>query len=173
MPNTPSHPIDGETAVANGRPPDTPENVVARSSSEGHEETAESFSRPKDDLIKELLGAGLSPQEAAERVGCSARTIRRRLNEPGFAMEVAALRAQRARELGGRLTELGFGALDVLHEAMGPEQPMKIRVDAAKSVLRFERDHSGVADIDARIAEIERTMAEVLHVETEEDADEA
>ena len=131
------------------------------------------MSRPKDDLIKELLGAGLSPQETAERVGCSVKTIRRRLNEPGFAMEVAALRAQRARELGGRLTELGFDALDVLREAMGSDQPMKIRVDAAKSALRFERDHTGVADVDARIAEIERTMAEVLHVETEEDADEA
>ena len=133
---------------------------------EGDDGPALSLS-PQDELIVEGLASGMNQRETADFAGVHPKTVQRRWADPTFAVLVAQRRAERAREVGGQLTEAATEAVAVLREAMGAEHPIKVRLVAAQATLRNARDHQA-AENEARIADLERVVARLSPLLTED-----
>ena len=111
-----------------------------------------------DELILSGLAAGLTHAETAELANVSSKTIQRRLSSEAFAAEVARRRGQQVERITGRLSELSIRAVDTLTDALEDSSPT-IRLRAADLTLNWLVKLRREADIERRVAEIERELA--------------
>ena len=65
-----------------------------------------------DELLIELLGEGLTHQRVADTAEISAKTVQRRLRDPGFAAAVSRRRRERVAQISGRLISASDRAVD-------------------------------------------------------------
>lgn len=114
---------------------------------------------PKDERLAVLLASGVTRQKSAQEVGYSLRTVYARLGEPEFARLVDDYRRRMLDQAVGKLTASLGKSIEFLEaQRDDPELPPAIRQRAAIEVLDQAVKVSNHADIDRRMAEIERRL---------------
>jgi hypothetical protein len=115
------------------------------------------FDRKRDEAIAALL-TQRNVEDAARAAGVSVSTLLRWMKEPEF--EVAYREARRAAfgQSVARLQQASSAAVSTLLKVMiDPNTPASTKVRAADSVLGHSAKAIEIEDIDARLAELERT----------------
>lgn len=105
-----------------------------------------------------LLASGASAAEAGRRAGCSERTVRRRLEAPGFRAEVASVRVGLLEAATGRLAASATEAVNALRRLL-QDRNGAVAVAAARTILSGVvalREHSELAQ---RIGMLEEAVA--------------
>jgi hypothetical protein len=97
---------------------------------------------------------GLSINEAAERAGCSPRTVSRRLAEREFARRVSIVRGQLFAVAVGRLCNHAALAADKLVALLDSEQD-HVAYAAAKSILELGTKLREAGELEERLAALE------------------
>ncbi len=103
---------------------------------------------------EELLSRSSRYAAAAALTGGSARTVRRRMTDPGFATAVSVRRAERVSEVTGALVSLSARAIRALEECLDAERPSD-RIRAAQVVLASVHRYREAAEFEARLNELE------------------
>ena len=104
------------------------------------------------------LAAGQSVRDAATSAGVSERTAFRRLADPEFAAQVAALRADMIRTAAGRLAAGMTDAADVLRALLTNDDP-HVRHKAAVKLLEVGTKVVELADLQRRVDDLERRLS--------------
>jgi hypothetical protein len=133
---------------------DTPTN-----SRERHETAA--FSA-KDERLALALARGLTRSDAARECSVGKRTIYTKLTDPKFRELVAEYRGQLLDVAIGLLADASAVAVAMLIKLLEDPKP-EVQLRAACSILDQRISLGKFADIDDRLAEIERRMASVEH----------
>lgn len=107
-----------------------------------------------DDAMLLALATGATINEAAERAGCSARTVSRRLADRQFARQVSTLRGQLFAVAVGRLCNNAALAADKLVSLLGSEQD-HVAYAAAKSILELGTKLREAGELEERLAALE------------------
>lgn len=89
----------------------------------------------RDAIAAAVLAAGSTREAAAKASGLSARTISRRLAEPGFQAVVADLRAQALDRASGILADSATLAARTLRDLLEPTAQDTVRLAAARGIL--------------------------------------
>ena len=116
------------------------------------------FNRKMEDAVTALL-TQRNVEEAARAVGISVGTLMRWQKEPEF--EAAYRQARRVvfRQSVARLQQASGAAVSTLLKLMvDPTTPASTRARAADIVLDHSAKAIEIEDIEARVAELERTM---------------
>jgi DNA-binding transcriptional regulator LsrR (DeoR family) len=118
---------------------------------------------PRDELICALLARGWTQNRIAAEVGCSTRTIRRRLEDPTFAGEVKARRRAAVSATVTVLEHLGVDAAAELRNLLVSDND-HVRLRAIELVLRlgrqYHREDLIEADVLARLEAVEAIAAD-------------
>jgi hypothetical protein len=117
--------------------------------------------------IMEALAAGLSQRQTAEVNKVHPKTVQRKMADPAFAVLVAQRRAARVREITGQLTEVAATAVDVIREAQAPDNPMPVRLAAARLALHSLTTYHASTEVDAQIAELQQVVAQLQAMRAE------
>src|SRR5260370_40593190 len=104
------------------------------------------------DALLMALACGASTEIAARKAGVSERTLYRRLAEPSFQQQLAALRADMVQRSAGMLTAAALEAVKTLVELLNPAQPPAVRAGAAPSVVAMGLKARGAPEPAQRIA---------------------
>lgn len=118
------------------------------------------FGRKQEDAVVALL-THRTTEEAARSIGVATKTLLRWLQLPEFDKAYRQARYDAFRQSIGRLQQATPAAVTTLLRVMvDPDTPPSTKVRAADSIL----DHSAKAieleDIEARVAGLERAMAD-------------
>jgi hypothetical protein len=92
--------------------------------------------RSADDALVVALAGGAGAAQAAAQAEVSARTVRRRLQDPAFRARVDEARAELVRQAVGKLAEAGALAGETLAELV-KDAPPAVRLGAARGILEF------------------------------------
>lgn len=112
----------------------------------------------RDQRIVAATASGLRQADVAATAGCSARTVRRRLADPGVAAAVVTEREARSRVLVDLLREQSAGAVNRLTRIIR-EGADRDAVAAARVVLGEGRAHREQAEVVARLDDLEAVVA--------------
>ncbi len=115
---------------------------------------------PNDLIIIEALAAGQTHQQAAEHVGCSAKTIQRRLREPAFTHALRQRRAERLDQLATGLEASAATALEALDELLRSETET-VRLSAVRLALAEHIRYRSTHEHEARLLDLEATAAKL------------
>lgn len=122
-----------------------------------------------DDALLLALATGATINEAAERAGCSARTVSRRLADRQFARQVSTLRGQLFAVAVGRLCNNAALAADKLVALLDCGQA-HIEFAAARAVLELGTKLREAGELEERLAALEHGALSVnYHDEWEND----
>ncbi len=111
----------------------------------------------QDDLIVESLAAGMSYAEVADLANCSARTVARRMADPGFARRVSERRGERVSAITGQLTDVALEAVAVIQNCLHAEVE-STRLRAANMALTLLMRLRHETELESRVAELERQL---------------
>ena len=100
------------------------------------------------------LACGATIDAAAERAGCSPRTVSRRLADADFARQVSTVRGQLFAAATGRLAKAATKAADKLEKLLESPQD-HVAYAAAKSILELGTKLRESAEFEMRIAQLE------------------
>ena len=89
----------------------------------------------RDECIALALASGQKRTKAAKLAACSARTVRRRMEDPAFRARVSELRLQMVERAVGALSRLGGEAATTLGRLMKESQPAGVQLGACRTVL--------------------------------------
>jgi hypothetical protein len=102
---------------------------------EGIEMTDEQSETTSDDILAAALAYGATHHEAGEKIGLSERTVRRRLENPGFRARVSKERTLIVRQISDGLTGLTLQALETLQSLLEPSVPAPCAAKLHKACL--------------------------------------
>ena len=91
----------------------------------------------QDAVIVAALGRGECHTAAAKLAGCSATTVRRRLDDPLFRVRVERFRSEALDAVAGKLGANVEQAVTTLTALMAAEMPPAVRLGAARAVCDF------------------------------------
>lgn len=100
------------------------------------------------------LAAGCTASKAAQKAGCSTRTVARRLADPAFRAEVKAASREIVTRATARLAASSTRAADTLRRLLGSKDE-RVRLSAVRWTLRLLThllDHEELSD---RVAALE------------------
>ena len=121
----------------------------------------------RNDILAAAVASGATHAEAGRKAGVSERTVRRRLDEPEFAGQVARIKDEIVRQTTNRLTGLTPAAVDTLSELVtSPETPPAVRLRAALGVLSTQRVWHDDYETEHRL----RTLEDLLAGDSEEES---
>lgn len=109
------------------------------------------------------LAAGGSVSAAAQHSGLCARTVQRRLRDPGFRARVDEARSEMVSQAVGRLAAVGALAGDTLHQLLGSQRE-SIRLSASRSVLEFMFRGHEADTLTRQLAELRLEVQEVREI---------
>ena len=122
----------------------------------------------QDEVLVEALAEGLGYAAAGDLARVSARTVRRRMADGGFAALVSARRGQRVGEVTGVLVGLARRVVATLDACMDSERPVD-RIRAAQGVLvelhRFRDQH----DLEERLRLLEQAASQPARTEWDDE----
>jgi len=121
--------------------------------SDGHER-ARARRPDEDELITAALVVGGTNAEAGRVAGVSERTVRRRMADAAFALEVSRRRGERVAAITGQLVEGGADAIGVLRECLASGSDA-VRLRAAQHVLSLGSQLRHAQELEARLAALE------------------
>lgn len=137
------------------------------------QEVAENDTPFGDDPFALAVASGTSVREAARSSGLSERTGYRRLQDPTFRRRVSEIRALFLGEAVGRLSEAANEAVSTL-KALLAARSEPVRLSAARAILELGPKLREQAELEERIAALERAAREEQHgEEAESDDDES
>ena len=110
------------------------------------------------DALLTALACGASAEVAARKAGVSERTVYRRLADPSFQQQLAALRADMVQRSAGMLTAASLEAVKTLVELLNPAQPPAVRLGAARSIVGMGLDVRCASELADRIAALEKQL---------------
>src|SRR5262249_48977538 len=117
------------------------------------------FVRPgKNFALAQALALGASTSDAAQQVGISDRTVRRKLARPAFRKLVAELRCQLFAASLGRMAENLSRASDSLAALLDESDPA-VRLRAARAILSLSMRLRDSVDVSDRLNELEAELA--------------
>lgn len=112
--------------------------------------------RNADDQLLMALACGVTVENAARQVGLSPRTAYRRLADPTFRQRLQTLRGDMVSRTAGTLTAAAANeAVRTLLELLKNPTSSAVRLGAARAVLEIGMKLREVADLEARLAELE------------------
>jgi len=115
--------------------------------------------RQKEQAIAALL-AKPTIEEAAAAVGIGYATLRRWLQDPGFATEYRRARRDLVSQVAAQLQSAAGEAVAALVAIVrDPEAPASARVSGARTILEFTSRAVETEDLTARIETLERAAA--------------
>jgi hypothetical protein len=107
-----------------------------------------------------LLALACGPEAAARQAGVSARTVFRRLADPGFKAQLQKLQADMVHRSMGTLVAMYGEAARGLLELIKSTAPPAVRLGAIRTVLEFGLRLREQADLEERLAALEKLQAE-------------
>ncbi len=110
--------------------------------------------RAVDDTLVAALAAGRTYDDAASAAGCSARTVDRRMTDPGFRRRVQELRAATFTRTAALLVDGAAEAVAQLRDLMRTADSDAARVSAARAVLTLAPTWRDAVEIESRVAEL-------------------
>jgi hypothetical protein len=117
------------------------------------------FGRKQEEAIVALL-TQRNTEEAARSIGIATKTLLRWLQLPEFGNAYRQARLAAFRQSIARLQQATSAAVTTLIKVMvDPATPPSTKVRAADSILDHSVKAIELEDIEARIAELERTVA--------------
>jgi hypothetical protein len=88
-----------------------------------------------DEQLLQIRAAGGSISFAAQKLGCSEQTIRRRQANPAFRERLSALRSEFVADTVGRLSTIGTAAVDELYRLIKHGKDDHVRLGAARAAV--------------------------------------
>ena len=113
----------------------------------------------QDDQLIELLAKGETLANASRLVGVSARTVRRRMDNPEFRRHVDEFRADMLTRAAGRLANVLDSAITTLADLLEPNVSPAIRLAAARAALEHCCRIRQSVELEQRLAELENLVA--------------
>jgi hypothetical protein len=113
-----------------------------------------------DEALLTALACGATVENAARAAGVSARTAHRRLRDEAFRRRLQAARADMVQRAAGLLTAAALEAVKTLLSLQQAAVPAGVRLGAARAVLEIGMKLREVADLEVRLAELERRFQE-------------
>jgi hypothetical protein len=113
-----------------------------------------------DQLLAATLAGGATQKAAGQRIGMSARTVRRRLADPEFSSMVQRLSGEAVRDAYDRLRASVGGAFDTIVELTGPEHAASIRLAACKTIITEFPRYFDIIETEHRLRLLESFAAE-------------
>ncbi len=110
--------------------------------------------RAVDDGLVTALAAGRTYEDAATAAGCSARTVDRRMLNPGFRRRVQDLRAATFTRTAALLVDAAAEAVGELRDLMRTADSHSARVTAARALVTLAPVWRDAVEIEARLAEL-------------------
>jgi transposase-like protein len=120
---------------------------------------ADKHRKKAEEALLLALACGASVEQAARQCGLSSRTVYRRLAEPDFRRRLQALRCDMVSRTAGTLTAAASEAVRTLLEILRSAAPPAVRLAAARAVLELGVKLRDAADLEERLADLERTVA--------------
>jgi len=118
------------------------------------------FGRKKEEAVAALL-SHRSVEEAARAAGVGYKTLLRWLNLPEFREAYRKARREAVQQAVARLQQAtGIASLTMLKMMTDPNVPGAVRLRAAAHVIDYAIKGVEVDDIEARLAELERSADE-------------
>jgi hypothetical protein len=111
-----------------------------------------------DEALAAALACGATVEQAAAKAGVSGRTAYRRQKDPAFRRLVQAARGDIVQRAGGLLTGAALESIKTLLELQRPPSSPGVRLGAARSVLEFGLKVREAAELEGRLAELERRL---------------
>lgn len=115
----------------------------------------------KNDLVLLALAAGLTVHGAAERAGCSQRTVYRYLANADFQRRLTEARGEMVGRALGRLADAMTEAADTLRSLLAAESEA-VRLGAARSTLELGSRLRESVELEKRISALEERQKESL-----------
>ena len=112
-----------------------------------------------EEALLQVLACGASVDQAARQCGLSSRTIYRRLAEADFRRRLQALRGDMVSRTAGTLTAAASEAVRTLLELLRNSASDAVRLGAARAILEIGMKVRDAADLEERLAALERTVA--------------
>jgi len=110
----------------------------------------------------DAMARGMTNGVAATAAGISVRTAQRRVNDPEFVQRVRKTRAEMLDSCVGRMAGAAGDAVEVLHELIGKDQPARLRLLAARSILELFPKLQQMQEMEQRLANLEALAKERL-----------
>ena len=108
--------------------------------------------------LRLALASGATVAQAAEKAGCSPRTVYRRLDAPGFRQAVANLRSEMVSQAAGQLASRMAEAAEALQKLLTAESET-VRLGAARSILELGTRLREQFDHEQRLCAIEECLS--------------
>ncbi len=108
-----------------------------------------------DRVLLASLAAGMSHAAAARAAGISERTVRRRVLEPEFAVQLTQVKDEHVAQISHRLMGLVPTAVDTLTALTAPDVPPGVRLRAASILLANARTWREANEIENRLRALE------------------
>jgi hypothetical protein len=106
------------------------------------------------------LACGATVENAARQAGISPATAYRRLAEPAFRQRLQQLRGDMVSRTAGTLTAAASEAVRTLLELLKSTASAAVRLGAARAVLEMGMRVREAADLEERLAALEKAVAE-------------
>jgi hypothetical protein len=113
-----------------------------------------------DQILIEALAAGMTHEAAAEQIGCSTKTVQRRLRNPAFVGALRERRAQRADQFASSLERSAERALRALDDLLDAESE-SVRLAAVRLTLAEQLRFRAAHELEERICYLEATAADI------------
>jgi hypothetical protein len=115
--------------------------------------------RNADETLALALATGQTLRAAAEAIGIGERTATRRWADAAFRRRVAELRGDMVQRSLGRMADGMSDAAAKLRELLGAESET-VRLGAARALLELGVKLRESVELEERLAELERRLAE-------------
>ena len=123
-------------------------------------EKSQNYARKKEKALHALMTQPTF-KEAAEMAGISETTLWRWLKDPEFLNKYRQLKREAVNQAVARLQQISFQAVETMKEIMEhKENPVSVRLNAAKSILDSSIKAVELEDVIHRIEELERIINE-------------
>ena len=120
----------------------------------------EKLSRKKDQAVMALITEP-TMKAAADKIGITPRTLYKWLKMPEFRSAYMAAKREAVTVAVARLQQAAAEAVEALRSIMNdPKKPASARVSAARSILELAIKAIEIEDLEIRIEELERLMAQ-------------
>jgi hypothetical protein len=113
-----------------------------------------------EDALLLALACGASVDAAARQCGLCERTVYRRLEDPAFSQRLKELRADMVQRTAGALTAASTESVRTLLELQKAAAPPAVRLGAARSILEIGMKVREAADLEERLAALEKVAAQ-------------
>jgi hypothetical protein len=111
--------------------------------------------RNRDSLLIAQLAGGATQEHAATAVGCSRRTIARKLQDPKFCAQLDEARRQLFEAAFSRINAAGQAAASTLISLLSRDTPPAVRLGASRTLLETSCKFRETHEIEERLRALE------------------